>query len=219
MNKKTRDLEFKIKAVDDDGFFSGYGSVFGNVDSYGDVVVEGAFDETIKDHQAKGVMPPVLWQHYASEPIGVFTKLEEDEHGLYVEGKLLINDIQKAREAHSLLKAGAISGLSIGYSIKKGNWNEADGIYELLAVKLFEISVVTFPANEESVVETVKSKLQDGKLPSLPEFEKSLRDLGFSKKQAVAIASRGLKPLLGEPAEKQQISNTLKILETINKGK
>ena len=76
MNKK--DLSFEIKAVSDDGLFSGYASVFDNVDSYGDIVRKGAFVESISEWEAKGKMPPILWNHDPSDPIGVYTKMQED---------------------------------------------------------------------------------------------------------------------------------------------
>ncbi|MBS9781469.1 MAG: HK97 family phage prohead protease [Gammaproteobacteria bacterium] len=213
---KYKKLNLEVKAVNDDGFFSGYASVFDVVDSYGDIVRKGAFLRSIDEFKTKGKMPPVLWQHRSDMPIGVYTEMKEDDKGLYVEGNLLINDVPQAKATHALLKAGAVSGLSIGYRINDGKWGENDH-YELLDLKLFEVSVVTFPANEESLVDTVKAKINHGELPTLPEFEKFLRDAGFSKKQATAIASRGLRPLLGEPTEKAKaISETLNILKSIN---
>ncbi len=212
---KYKHLDFQIKAVKDDGFFSGYASVFDVVDSYGDIVRKGAFLRSIDDFKEKGKMPPVLWQHRPDSPIGVYTDMKEDDKGLYVEGNLLINDVPQAKATHALLKAGAINGLSIGYRVNDGKWGENDH-YELLDLKLFEVSVVTFPANEESQVDVVKSKINHGELPTLPEFEKFLREAGFSKNQATAIASRGLRALLGEPVqEAKEISETLSILKSI----
>ena len=93
-----------------------------------------------------------------------------------------------------------------------------DDVLELLEIDLKEISIVTFPANEESRVEVVKSALAKGSLPTLPEFEKALRDLGFSKAQATVVAGHGLRKLIqGEP-ENNEISNALTILKSINEG-
>lgn len=217
---KYKDCHFEVKAVQEDGFFSGYASVFGNEDSYGDIVVKGAFAETIADWQERGKMPPVLWNHKTDEPIGVYTLLKEDEKGLYVEGRLLVKDVVRAREIHALMKAGAVDGMSIGYSTVEYNYDKETDITELLKLKLWENSIVVFPANDLSRVEAVKSKLQAGELPTLPEFEKFLRDAGFSKSQATAIAGHGLRHLLGEPAKSDTaIKNALQILQGTQYGK
>ena len=217
MNRKSFNLE--IKAVQEDGFFSGYGAVFGNIDWYNDVILPGAFTASLAKWRAKNKMPPVLWNHNDSEPIGVYTNIYEDEKGLYVEGKLLIDDVPRAKSTHALLKAGAIDGLSIGYSTKKAN-QQGNGVRELVEVELGEISIVTQPANERSVITSVKSKLDEGELPTLPEFEKFLRESGFSKSQSVAIASKGLRPLLSESEEENKeaksISNALNILKGVS---
>ena len=216
MRHKTLDVTFDIKAVNDDGFFSGYGSVFGNVDSAREVVMPGAFSKSLDEWQARGRNPPVLWNHNRNEPIGVYTLLEEDDRGLYVEGKLLVNEVQRAREIHALMKAGAIDGMSIGYAVKKSS-NAGNGVKNLNELRLFEVSVVTFPANEESRVDAVKAALDEGELPTLPEFEKFLREAGFSKTQAVAIATGGLSKLLrGEPGDdpaSKSVSEALAILK------
>lgn len=217
MTRKSFNLE--IKAVLEDGFFSGYGAVFGNIDWYNDVILPGAFTASIAKWRAKNKMPPVLWNHNDSEPIGVYTNIYEDEKGLYVEGKLLIEDVPRAKSTHALLKAGAIDGLSIGYSTKKAN-QQTNGVRELVEVDLSEISIVTQPANERSLITSVKSKLDDGELPTLPEFEKFLRESGFSKNQATAIASKGLRSLLSESEEEikeaKSISNALNILKGVS---
>ena len=221
MSLKTKDMQFEVKAVQDDGFFSGYCNVFDVVDSYGDIVRKGAFIESINTWQAKGKMPPILWQHDRGEVIGVWTKLYEDDHGLYGEGKLLINDVARAKEAHALLKHRAIVGLSIGYYTQKWAFDEQTGNTDLLQLDLREVSVVTFPANTDSRIDTVKSTLEKGELPTLAEFEKFLRDAGFSKSQATAITGHGLRQLLGEPVVKetaadQDAKRALEILKNLN---
>lgn len=215
MNRKSFNLE--IKAVNEDGFFSGYGAVFGNIDWYNDIILPGAFKNTLAKWLEKGKLPPVLWNHSTNEPIGVYTKIVEDEKGLYVEGKLLVDDVPKAKSTHALLKAGAIDGLSIGYRTVKSSYNENTDIRELIELDLGEISIVTTPANEKSTVISVKSKLEEGELPTLPEFEKLLRESGFSKTQATAIAGKGLRHLLSESEDEKlqakSISNALNILK------
>lgn len=212
---KTKNLEFKVKSLDDSGTFSGYASVFDNEDSYGDIVVSGAFSNSIKALEDSGKKLPILWQHDPSQPIGVFEELKEDERGLHVKGRLLVDEVRQAKEAYALMKAGALDGLSIGYRTNKADLNLDTGIRRLLDVDLKESSIVTFPANEESRIEAVKQKLEGGELPTLSEFEKFLRESGFSKSQATAIASKGLRSLLGEPGQKQaQLNNVLSILKS-----
>ena len=212
MNKK--DLSFEIKAVSDDGLFSGYASVFDNVDSYGDIVRKGAFVESIGEWEAKGKMPPILWNHDPSDPIGVYTKMQEDDKGLFVEGRLLIDDVPRAKQTHALMKAGVIDGLSIGYRVKEYLYNVAEEVTDLIKLSLREVSIVTFPANPETRIEAVKSRLDAGELPTLPEFEKFLREAGFSKSQATAIAGHGLRKLLSDSApEAKSIQNALNILK------
>ena len=211
-----KSFNLKIKAVQEDGFFSGYGAVFGNVDWYNDVILPGAFAKSLEKWAEKNKMPPVLWNHNDGEPIGVYTNIYEDEKGLFVEGRLLIDDVPRAKSTHALLKAGAIDGLSIGYKTKKAN-QQTNGIRELIELDLGEISIVTMPANEESLITSVKSKLEDGELPTLPEFEKFMRESGFSKTQATAIAGKGLRHLLSESEDEKfqakSISNALNILK------
>ena len=193
---KIRDFGLEVKAVEDDGGFSGYGSVFGNEDSYGEVVAPGAFAESLVEIAAKGRPVPVLWQHRSGEPIGIYTSLKEDGTGLYVEGKLLKDDVRQAAESYALLKAGAVSGLSIGYYVRASSFDEKTGIRTLQRLDLVEISLVTFPANDEARVDAVKAKIAHGGVPSLPEFERFLREAGFSKTKAAVIANRGLAHLL-----------------------
>lgn len=215
---KTKDLTFHTKSIEENGVFSGYCNVFDIKDSYGDIVRKGAFTESLKHWQQKNKLPPVLWSHDRDQPIGVWTKLCEDGHGLYGEGKLLINDIARAKEVHALMKSGAIDGLSIGYRLNKWQYDEKAKILDVLAVDLHEISIVTFPANEDSRINEVKNTLLQGKLPTLPEFEKFLRESGFSKTQATAIAGHGLRKLLqGEP-ENFEITAALTILKNINQS-
>ncbi|WIA58680.1 HK97 family phage prohead protease [Sphingobium sp. WTD-1] len=143
---KVRDFSLSIKAdaVKEDGTFEGYGSVFGVTDSYGEIVAAGAFTNSLKEIQAKGRPVPVLWQHQTSAPIGIYEALSEDEHGLKVSGRLLIDDVPKAKEAHALLKAGAVSGLSIGYWVRESSYDEKTGIRTLIKLDLVEVSLVTF---------------------------------------------------------------------------
>ncbi|MEY9196629.1 HK97 family phage prohead protease [Sinorhizobium fredii] len=144
---KTKDFALQIKDLSDEGTFEGYGSVFGNVDSYGEKVMPGAFVASLAKHRREGSTVLMLWQHNPDEPIGVWEDLAEDSKGLWGKGRL-IKEVQKARETHALMKAKAIGGLSIGYREVKVT---PDGsVRNLEELDLREISPVSFPANRPS---------------------------------------------------------------------
>ena len=141
-------------------------------------------------------------------------KMQEDDKGLLVEGRLLIDDVPRAKQTHALMKAGVIDGLSIGYRVKEYLYNVDEEVTDLIKLSLREVSIVTFPANPETRIEAVKSRLDAGELPTLPEFEKFLREAGFSKSQATAIAGHGLRKLLSDSVpEAKSIQNALNILK------
>lgn len=199
-----KQFAFKADAVKDDGTFVGYGSVFGNVDSYGDVVMPGAFAKSLGSIKKGGDPLPMLWNHKSDEPIGGYTSLEEDDRGLKVSGFILINEVARAKEIFALMKARVVKGLSIGYYEVEAEQDKKSGNRLLHELDLREISPVTFPANVLAEVEGVKGHiiktLRDGNLPSLKEFEDFLREAGFSKSQAAAVANNGLSKLSrGEP--------------------
>ena len=198
---KIRDFDLEVKAVKDDGTFTGYGSVFGEIDSMNEIVAPGAFAESLEVIAAKKRPVPALWQHRSSEPIGIYEKLEEDATGLLVEGRLLKDDVRQASEAHALMKVGAVTGLSIGYMVRESSFDEKEGVRTLSKLDLVEVSLVTFPANDSARVDAVKLKLAHGSLPTLPEFERLLREAGFSKSQAAVVANRGLGHLLRSESE------------------
>lgn len=214
MKYLNRPLE--IKAVNEDGLFSGYASVFEEIDSYRDIVKRGAFEKTLAESESKGRAVPILWQHDAAKPIGVYTELKEDEHGLYVEGQLNM-DVQQAREALSLLRQKALSGISIGYNSVRYDTDVKSGVRRLYELKLYEASLVTFPACDGARVTDVKTILADGQLPSLPEFEDFLCEAGFSRSQAKAIAGNGLTKLIRREVgsdEDDAIQRALAILKS-----
>lgn len=142
----------ELKALTEDGRFAGYASVFGMVDSQRDIVRHGAFLRSLKSR----TQPlQLLWQHQWNEPIGMIETVFEDMRGLYVEGRLLMA-VARAREAFALLKAGALKGLSIGYTVKSYRRDPDSGVRELLEVELWEISLVTMPANDAARVTVLK---------------------------------------------------------------
>ncbi len=182
MQFKNATFEFK-REPDMDGEFEGYASVFGIVDEGMDVVERGAFAKSLATRT-----PKMLWQHGADKPIGVWTEVKEDERGLFVKGRLL-KEVQQGKEAMALIKAGAIDSMSIGYRVKEASSEGNGAVRKLLEVELFEISLVTFPMLPAAMITDVKS------IKTIRDFEKSLRDAGFSKKEAMAIAADGFKGL------------------------
>jgi phage prohead protease, HK97 family len=130
-----------------EGYFSGYASIFDEVDSQNDRVVRGAFTRSLACWQQAARKPKMLWQHQEEHVIGIWRHLQEDTRGLYVEGSLLL-DVAKAKEAFALIKEQALDGLSIGYQIKQAIKGTTPRSVRLLTdVDLLEISLVTFPAN------------------------------------------------------------------------
>lgn len=205
MEIKHLNVPLKIKSLSETGEFEGYGSVFGVEDSYGDAVMKGAFLRSLTEWAVKGRLPSMLWQHQMSEPIGIYTEMKEDEHGLYVKGRLLIDDDPLAKRAYAHLKAGSLGGLSIGYILRDYEYDKSLGIYKLKDIDLWEVSLVTFPANEEAQVTNVKTMLQNGETPSPSNVEKALREaLGFSRTQAKAFMAKGYSALDQREVEPDQ---------------
>ena len=130
--------------VTDGQVISGYASLFGQSDQGGDSVTAGAYRTSL----AKGRRIRMLWQHDPAQPIGVWDEVREDARGLWVKGRLL-TDIARAREAASLIAAGAIDGLSIGYRTIRARKDDS-GTRHLIDLDLWEVSLVTFPMLPEA---------------------------------------------------------------------
>ena len=193
MNIKNLDFGFELKSISETGIFEGYGSVFGVKDSYDEIVAPGAFADSLANHKQAGTMPALLWQHRSGEPCGVFTSMSEDSIGLKVSGQLALKTSRGA-EAYELLKMGAISGLSIGFTPREDSYDKLTGITTLKKVDLWETSLVTFPANDAARVQGVKSIEE---IENLRDAEHRLRDSGMSRAEAVTFISR-IKSLLGQ---------------------
>lgn len=178
-----KSLPLEVKAEGDEGVITGYGSIFGNMDSYGDVIEPGAFSESLTKRK-----PKMLWQHRMDTPIGVWDEVKEDSRGLFMRGRLARNT-SKGGEAYELVKMNALDGLSIGF---RATQDEMDGnTRKLKAVELYEVSLVTMPANELATITGVKSGIED-----VRGFESLLRVWGFGRDAAKVIASHGFKNYL-----------------------
>ena len=126
----------------------GYASRFGLPDHGGDIVAKGAFAASLARLAARGDKVRMLWQHDPAKPIGVWDEIREDATGLWVKGRLL-HDVTLAREAATLIEAGAIDGLSIGYRTIRAE-KDRQGRRVLNEVELWEVSLVTFPMLPEA---------------------------------------------------------------------
>jgi HK97 family phage prohead protease len=191
---------------------SGYGSIFGNVDSYGDIVAKGAFASSIASRK-----PAMLWQHKSDAVPGVWDAIEERAKGLYLEGTLA--DTPLGNEAYALLKMGAISGLSIGYGAKRASIDPKKNTRTLEEVDLYEVSFVTFPANERATVTGVKSALDGLRFEDLHTnkkgIEAALRDAGASNSVASYIASLIPAPAQRDAEGKELMLSITKAMQTL----
>ena len=212
MSLQFLERPFEVKSVSDKGVFTGYASVFGELDSYRDVVMPGAFLKSLaNDFAGKGRKVPMLWQHNSRQPIGIYDNIREDAHGLYVEGFCNM-EVQQGRECHSLMKQGALTGLSIGFNTVTETWKNDEALRELVEVKLWEISPVTFPAGD-SARASAKSLLEAA---TLSDVEAYLRDVhGLSRKEATAVVSRAKAIPQGDPADSAEAKALQTVFDTI----
>jgi hypothetical protein len=150
---ETKAVACDLKAVEADGSFTGYASRFNVVDLGRDLVLPGAFKDSLGRRGARGIK--MLFQHDPAEPIGVWLELREDAAGLYARGRIL-PEVERGREVLALMRAGALDGLSIGFRTVEGRTDAKSGVRRLSRVDLWEISVVTFPMLPEARVSAVK---------------------------------------------------------------
>lgn len=175
---------FDIKALDDTGLIAGVGAAFGNVDHGRDRILHGAFAKSLAERGGRPV--PMLLHHDQKRPIGAWTKLAETPDGLAVEGKLTMAT-RDAQEAYALAKDGALTGLSIGYDVRRQvHQKDARDLHEL---GLHEVSLVAVPMNDRARVASVKA------IASPADIEDLLRDTGVSGRRAKAAASAAWKAM------------------------
>jgi uncharacterized protein len=245
MQKQTKHFSFELKAEGDSRTIEGLGSTFGNVDKQKDTVAAGAFTKSLQSR-----MPKMLWQHDGSQPIGIWEEAYETPKGLYLKGRIL--DTQLGNDVYKLAQAGAIDSMSIGYGTKDYSLDRSSGVRTLKQLDLYEVSLVTFPANDqarifsvkadgeiEQVADLIEQAVQlcksditpegitrladilaetkalldepegDGKPTDIRTLEKCLRDAGFSRKDAKAIASEGFKATVNQRDAAEQALTTL----------
>ena len=174
-----------------EGVIEGYGATFNGVDSYGDTIAPGAFAESLKRGS-----PLMLWQHRQDTPIGRWTELSEDGRGLFVRGQINLATAA-GRDAYAHLREQDINGLSIGYRIPPGGAESRNEVRLIKAVDLAEISIVSLPADSRARVTAVKAERPG----TLRELQHALQDLGYSRREAAAIARKGFAGLDDESTE------------------
>lgn len=151
-----KNYPLNLKTTLSDGWFLGYASVFNVVDQQNEQVAQGAFTKTLLQWQRNKQMPKMLWQHDPKSPIGLWRHIVEDEHGLRVEGQLMI-DLRQGQEAYMLLKKGIVDGLSIGFTVTRVRKNYLTKTRILEEISLYEISLVTFAANPQARILSCKT--------------------------------------------------------------
>ena len=187
------DFPFDVKEVNEDGTFWGYGSTFGGKpDSHRDIIQKGAFTETLAKGGRNGSGIPMLWQHRSDQLPGVWLELIEDSKGLKSHGQLAL-DSTLGKDIHSVMKLGMEKksfrfGQSIGYDAVEYEIDEKKKTRLLKKIDLWELSIVTFPANIRARVESVKAKaIHEARTKR--ELEKALREAGHSRSDAKYLAS------------------------------
>lgn len=196
--RKTLSLtDVALKMEGDAGTFSGYASKFGGVDFYGDTILKGAFDSTLRNNGK----PKMFFNHELNMPIGKWLTAKEDDHGLFVEGELTPG-LGLSADVRAAMKHGTLDGLSIGGYLKKGDYEETEGGRVIRKwSSLLEVSPVVFPADRSARIDldSVKSEMTEaiGEIESIRDIERFLRDAGgLSKGAAVALVAR-VKSVLG----------------------
>jgi HK97 family phage prohead protease len=189
------DFSLDTKAIDDEGNVEGLAVGYGNVDFGGDQVMPGAIQKSLSGR----ARVPMLLFHDMKRPAGVWTSFKETADGLLVKGRFSLSTAS-GKEAHGLVKDGALGGLSMGYQTLKHRFEGK--VRQIMEATLHEVSLVTIPMNEKTLIFSVKDILDRGEKPTVREFENFLRDAGgFSKSLAAAIAGKAAPHLQGEPDE------------------
>ena len=205
--KNFIECPLELKTIGDTGTFSGYASIFGNVDDGGDVMERGSFKEFHKTRDGKVL---ILYQHNSRDPIGKADVVQDDK-GLHFDGQLVMEDAT-ARKAYVGMKAGTIDAMSFGFDVLPGGATITEGgIRKVSSVKLWEISPVTFGMNALARIEAVKAA---GQVTNIREFEDFLRDVGgFSQAQAKLLAVGGWKSM---PAQRDVASDADPVQQYLN---
>lgn len=188
MLRETKFVPVQLNKIHLDGSFSGYASVFDEVDLGNDIVLPGAFKNSLKNRTPSDIR--MLFQHNPDEPIGVWNEIREDQRGLKVSGQITTG-ISRGAEILELMRAGAIDGLSIGFKTVRSRKDLIRKIRKIITADLWEISIVTFPMQSGARIDVVKSRHINSR-PTIREFEKWLtQDAGLTRRDARAFIQKG----------------------------
>ena len=200
---ELKNFELKDVALEE-RTFTGYAASYGNEDSDGDIIEKGAFAESLMNDFPRNKIK-ILWQHKSSEPIGLPVEMREDENGLFVKGK--ISKTSRGDEAMELLRDGVIDSMSVGFMIPKDGYKYNDEGKRLINKgRLMEFSLVTFPANEQAVVQSVKEVNER-------EIERVLREAGVSRTIAKSIVANGVKSLRDAERDAKELMDLINELK------
>lgn len=197
---KLREKKFVSTSLDKvhlDGTFSGYASVFNEVDLGNDCIAPKAFTKSLIKRDACDIR--MLFQHNPDEPIGVWEEVTQTQHGLKVKGRIT-QSVSRGAEVLELMRAGAIDGLSIGFKTVRAKQDKQNNVRRILEADLWEISIVTFPMQQSARVDCVKSNYKTNTLnkPTIREFERWLvREAGLSRADAKTVITKGYSHLAG----------------------
>jgi len=219
---KTLKLDdVSLKFDGDTGVFSGYGSVFGGIDSYGDTIIKGAFEASLRNGK-----PKMFFNHdWGSLPIGKWTRAKEDDNGLWLEGELTPG-LARAMDVRAAMKHGTLDGLSIGGWVKKGDFEDVEhGRIIRKWSNLVEVSPVVFPADGAARVDLTSVKSMGIDIEALlPEceterdLERLLRDAGLGKKESMALLSKAKAIFIERDAPKVvDVKATAEIVERLQR--
>jgi len=208
--------EFKIletKEEGDQGLIEAYVSIFGNVDSYNDIIEKGAFEESLKDKLPKGV-----WMHNWDEPVAKTLEAKEDNIGLYIKGQFNL-ETQRGREAFSDLKMGIIDEFSIGFVVKDDSWDDETGIRTIKKIKLYEWSPVLAGANPKTSLIDAKTdeiKKEQEKTPEEKEEKAVVGNIAVNmEKKEMYLADDEGQPV----ATFKLVDNAYDLIEKIDEAK
>lgn len=201
LTRETKSLKFEVKEFNEDSdyfMFEGYASTFGNIDLGDDVIVKGAFIDTLKTNSNL----PILWQHSMHEPIGNSVSVYEDERGLFIKARLPKADTLVNGRVIPQMKAGSIKEMSIGFFVK--DYEIKGDLRYLKAIELFEVSLVTKAMNPQAQVTGFKS-FKDVEFKELKDIESFLKEGGLSQNEAKTLISKVKEFSIQRDAEEKRL--------------
>lgn len=197
-NKKFLEVGLSgFKMDNETGTFTCYGNVKGNIDHARDRTLDGAYMKSIERHMKNGTMPKMFWMHNPYElPVGKWIEMREDEKGLFLRGKL--SDTAMGRDIEVLAKDGALDSFSIGYIEVESRWNTEKQCNDLVELDIKEISWVTFACNEESLLQDIKHRIEEGETVTKADLRVILKSTGLLSKRQIENVTANYQPVVND---------------------